>query len=296
MYLITKWFGTFLFDKNKIKEKKLFPKKEKEIFKRLGKIQNNDILPEEKKIIKKTSENIIVNEKRLEKLGKYNPEDKFFKKIDINPEDYSFSKELIRKSAFLLSKNQTKNTLKSADLQVIQLINTLDEFIQISNLLNERYEVWSEIKSSEKRMKPLTNSISFIESEINKIEDQIEKDMYLIAPNISNIIGPLIGARLISNAGGLKRLALLPASTIQILGAEKALFRFKKEGGKPPKHGVIFQDSKINKAPRKMRGKIARIVANKISIAARADAFTKRDLSIDLEKNLEEKISEIRNL
>lgn len=296
MYLITKWFGTFLFDKNKIKEKKLFPKKEKEIFKRLGKIQNNDILPEEKKIIKKTSENIIVNEKRLEKLGKYNPEDKFFKKIDINPEDYSFSKELIRKSAFLLSKNQTKNTLKSADLQVIQLINTLDEFIQISNLLNERYEVWSEIKSSEKRMKPLTNSISFIESEINKIEDQIEKDMYLIAPNISNIIGPLIGARLISNAGGLKRLALLPASTIQILGAEKALFRFKKEGGKPPKHGVIFQDSKINKAPRKMRGKIARVVANKISIAARADAFTKRDLSIDLKKNLEEKISEIRNL
>jgi len=296
MYLITKWFGTFLLDKSKIKEKKLFPKKEKEIFKRLEKIQNNEILLEEKKIIKKTSENITVNEKRLEKIGKYDPADNFLKKIDINPEDYGFSKDLIQKSSLLLSQSQTKNTLKSIDLQVVQLINTLDEFIQILNLLNERYEVWSEIKSSKKRMNPLTDSISFIENEINKIEEQIEEDMYSIAPNISNIIGPLIGARLISNAGGLKRLALLPASTIQVLGAEKALFRFKKEGGKPPKHGVIFQDSQINKAPRKLRGKIARVMANKISIAARADAFTKRDISVELKKILERKISEIRNL
>ncbi len=65
--------------------------------------------------------------------------------------------------------------------------------------------------------------------------------MRLVAPNISSVVGPLIGARLISYAGCLHRLAMLPASTIQILGAEKALFRFKKQGSLPPKHGVIFQ-------------------------------------------------------
>jgi nucleolar protein 56 len=296
MYLITKWFGVFLCNKKEIIQKILFPKKEKEIFKRLEKIRNNEILSEEKKIIKKNKKDIVVNEKRLEKLGKYTTEDNFFSKIDIKPDDNGFSKKLIQKSSLLLSEKQTKETLKSIDLQVIQLINTLDEFIQTLNLLNERYESWSAIKSSEKRMKPLIKSISFIEKEIKTIEEQITKDMHKIAPNISNIIGPLVGARLISNARGLKRLALLPASTIQVLGAEKALFRFKKEGGKPPKHGVIFQDSQINKAPRKLRGKIARVIANKISIAARADTFTKRDISNELKKNINEQISEIRNL
>jgi len=67
----------------------------------------------------------------------------------------------------------------------------------------------------------------------------------------------------------MERLATMPASTVQLLGAEKALFRFKKEGGKPPKHGVIFQHPLINKASRKNRGKIARILAAKIAIAAK---------------------------
>jgi len=120
--------------------------------------------------------------------------------------------------------------------------------------------------------------------------------MKTIAPNTSEIIGPLIGARLLSLAGGMDRLAMLPASTIQVLGAEKALFRFKKEGGKPPKHGVIFQHPLINKAPRSSRGKIARVLAAKISTAAKADFFTKRDISDELREDLERRLMEIRNL
>ena len=103
MHLITKWFGTFLLDKKEIKQKILFPKKEKEILKRLEKIQKNEILSEEKKLVEKINKNIVVNEKRLEKLGKYDPENDFFKKIDIKPEDCGFSKELIQKSTLLLS-------------------------------------------------------------------------------------------------------------------------------------------------------------------------------------------------
>ena len=88
----------------------------------------------------------------------------------------------------------------------------------------------------------------------------------------------------------------MPASTIQILGAEKALFRYKKEGGKPPKHGVIFQHSYINKAHRAIRGKIARIFASKIAIAAKADFFTKRDISKELKKDMNKRIKDIKNL
>jgi nucleolar protein 56 len=87
----------------------------------------------------------------------------------------------------------------------------------------------------------------------------------------------------------------MPASTIQILGAEKALFRFKKEGGKPPKHGVIFQHSYIKKSQKEIRGKIARIFASKISIAAKADVFTKRYIYKDLKNEVEERIREIKN-
>jgi len=296
MYLLTKWFGTFLCDKNKIKAKILFPKKEKEILKKLEKIKNQEVLSEEKKILDGINKNIIVNEKRLNRLGNYDPTNPFFKKIEIKPEDYNFPRDLFKKSVFSLSKKQTEKNLESDDLQVIQMINTLDDFIHILNLLRERYNAWSEIRYSEKRILSVKKSMSIIKDEINTVEKQIEEDMEKIAPNTTDIIGSLIGARLISKAGGLKKLVLLPASTIQILGAEKALFRYKKEGGKPPKHGVIFQHKMIKNSPRNKRGKIARAISNKISIAVNADVFSKRKISDDLKKELNQKISEIRNL
>jgi nucleolar protein 56 len=87
---------------------------------------------------------------------------------------------------------------------------------------------------------------------------------------------------------------MLPASTIQILGAEKALFRYKKEGGKPPKHGVIFQHPLLNRAPRDQRGRIARLLASKITIAIKADVFTKRDIADELNAQLEQQLQIIR--
>jgi nucleolar protein 56 len=135
-----------------------------------------------------------------------------------------------------------------------------------------------------------------VNKELKRIEAQIETDMHRVAPNISSVAGAFIGARLISLAKGLERLASFPASTIQLLGAEKALFRFKHQGGNPPKHGVIFQHPLINRSPRKWRGKIARALATKISIAVKADVFTKRFIADDLKKDLEERVGEIRNL
>ena len=105
------------------------------------------------------------------------------------------------------------------------------------------------------------------------IEEHIEEQMREEVPNISAILGTAVGARILAHAGSLKRLATMPASTIQILGAEKALFRSLKTGANPPKHGILFQHATVHAAPKWQRGKIARAVAGKAAIAARVDTY-----------------------
>lgn len=91
---------------------------------------------------------------------------------------------------------------------------------------------------------------------------------------LSALIGEVIGARLISHAGSLTNLAKYPASTVQILGAEKALFRALKTKGNTPKYGLIYHASAIARAAPKNKGRMSRFLANKISIAARIDCFS----------------------
>ena len=118
----------------------------------------------------------------------------------------------------------------------------------------------------------------------------VESQMKKVAPNVSEVAGATIGARLMAKAGGLDRLAVLPASTIQILGAEKALFRSLRTGAKPPKHGILFQHQAVHTAPKWQRGKIARTLANKIAIAARVDYYRGSEdgsIKAGLDKRLE---------
>jgi nucleolar protein 56 len=105
------------------------------------------------------------------------------------------------------------------------------------------------------------------------MEDYVDHTMEELAPNVRAVAGALLGARLIAMAGSLRNLAMRPASTIQVIGAEKALFRSLKTGARPPKHGLIFQHTLLHDAKRWQRGKIARVIAGKLAIAARADAF-----------------------
>lgn len=105
------------------------------------------------------------------------------------------------------------------------------------------------------------------------LEKHIETQMLSIAPNLSGILGTSVGARMLARTGSLKKLASIPASTIQVLGAEKALFRSLKTGAQPPKHGLLFQHPLVHAAPRWQRGKIARAIAAKAALAARVDVF-----------------------
>ncbi|HDO20849.1 MAG TPA: C/D box methylation guide ribonucleoprotein complex aNOP56 subunit [Candidatus Bathyarchaeota archaeon] len=148
-------------------------------------------------------------------------------------------------------------------------------------------------------VKPIMNFASIIMHLYDmreELEKYIDQTMDEVAPNIKAIVGPLIGARLISLAGGLEELAKLPASTIQVLGAEKALFRALRTGAKPPKHGVIFQCPEVHRAPRWQRGKIARALAGKLTIAARVDAFSGAYMADELKEDLNKRIEEIKRI
>src|SRR5438034_2226524 len=125
-------------------------------------------------------------------------------------------------------------------------------------------------------------------------EKYTDKIMEQVAPNMTSVLGAVLSAKLISMAGGLENIAKMPASTLQVLGAEKALFRTIKTGARPPKHGIIFQYGPIHQSPKWLRGKIARAVAGKLAIAARMDAFGGENRGERLKASLEKKIVDLK--
>jgi len=127
-----------------------------------------------------------------------------------------------------------------------------------------------------------------------KTLEYVDGLMVQIAPNIRAVGGSSIGARLISLAGGLTNLARMPASKLQILGAEKALFRALRSRARPPKHGVIYQYPDIRGVPKWQRGKVARALAGKLSIAARVDAMSGEFIGEKLAANLRVRIADIK--
>ena len=121
------------------------------------------------------------------------------------------------------------------------------------------------------------------------LKDYIEGIMRNYCPNILEIAGVMLAAKLLAKSGSLKRLSTFPASTIQILGAEKALFRHIKTGAKPPRHGILVQHPLVAQAKQKDHGKRARTLADKLSIASRVDYFKGKFIGDKLKKELENK-------
>jgi nucleolar protein 56 len=120
-----------------------------------------------------------------------------------------------------------------------------------------------------------------------KLTEYLERLMREEAPNVNALVGPAIGARLIATAHSLERLAEMPASTVQVLGAESALFSHLRKHTLPPKHGIIFQYPKLRGAKKELRGKIARKLAGKLSIAAKLDFFKGEFRGEEMKKKLE---------
>ena len=143
-------------------------------------------------------------------------------------------------------------------------------------------------------IKKLANEV-IMQTELRKIlAQQIEEMMEKIAPNIKELLTATVGARLMAKAGSLQKLSVMPASTIQIIGAEKALFRSLKTGAPPPKHGILFQHPILHSAPKWQRGKMARTIASKVAIAARIDLFRNGEKDLHISEQLNKRIAEIQ--
>ncbi len=143
-------------------------------------------------------------------------------------------------------------------------------------------------------IKKLANEV-IMQTELRKIlAHQIEEMMEKIAPNIKELLTATVGARLMAKAGSLQKLSVMPASTIQIIGAEKALFRSLKTGAPPPKHGILFQHPILHSAPKWQRGKMARAIASKVAIAGRIDLFRSGEKDLHISEQLNKRIAEIQ--
>jgi len=122
----------------------------------------------------------------------------------------------------------------------------------------------------------------------------VQKEGQATLRNLSYLTDPLLASRLVTIAGGLARLAKMPGSTIQVIGAEKALFKHLRKGTKPPKHGILFQSPLVRGSPLEERGRIARTLAAKLTIAAKADYFTGNFIAEKLKEGLDKRLKEIK--
>ena len=214
------------------------------------------------------------------------------------------------------------------DRLIVQSIRSLDDMTRAANVFLERLYEWfslhyPEIKNvnvketvmkfgrrenipgfksstgvdldeeDEKAVREFAFAIDTLEKQKKNLEKYLAGAMKETAPNLSALVDPLLAARLLAAAGSLEKLARMPASTVQLLGAEKALFRHLHQKGRSPKYGIIYNSPLIQGASNEQKGKVARILSSKLMLAARIDFYSGRD---DSEKMLRELNEEIRKV
>ncbi len=204
--------------------------------------------------------------------------------------------DTLRKEAIKHFRIKAEKEIKREDRYVIALLKLLDEIDKTINMLENKLADVEEVRESEV-CNEVREKIEELRLLRRKVEKEIEEVLEKIAPNVYSILG-IVGARLLEKAGSLKRLAELPASTIQILGAEKSLYKAiarMKRGKKArvPKHGVLFQHPFVRTLPKKKRGKMARYMAAKVAIAARIDYFS-GELRDEISQSVRKKYEELR--
>ncbi|MDR2846079.1 MAG: ribosomal biogenesis protein [Candidatus Methanoplasma sp.] len=310
--LVTKWFGVFLVDEKtgRIIDKRLMPADTDIVAGKLAEIQRGAILPEEKELASK-AEKPSVSERRQSEIGRpilydssFITPDKFGFSGDVMHEIMLKLGRLRTSEPIARDKNLVQ-AIRSLD-DLIATANLLNErlhewygmhFPELSDIAKDsKYallvakhgdrsgiidELEIEIESmgsdfngdDMRAVMELADTLCHIYEDKERVESYISEIVSVSCPNMCAMIEGPLAARLISLAGGLERLASLPSSTVQLLGAEKAMFRHLRSGKKPPKHGVLYQHPDVHRAPYWQRGNIARALAGKVLIAAKIDAY-----------------------
>lgn len=201
----------------------------------------------------------------------------------------------VRKTAFYLAEKGIAELLSEKDTGLLQMVRMLDELDRVINLLTERILEWHQArtpsasrkytragadkmlqnlaKTAEPAMRPAAREILSLNALRAKLTKEVSAEADKVLPNMSALVGGLVAARLVSRAGGLKKISRMASSSIQVLGAESALFSHIRSGSPSPKHGLIFQHRRVHNAPREVRGKVSRVLAAKLAAASRLDYF-----------------------
>ena len=201
------------------------------------------------------------------------------------------SMEDLRKASIIQTQKRIMESL-TLDKNLIQVIEALDDAHTSLNLISERLCTWfahtrgiSRTKVDdiiEKTTLPdpmsrLGKTYIHLQELIKSLSKYIDLEAPKVFPSMVELLGTQLSVRLVSSAGSLAKLARLPSSTIQLLGAEKALFRHMSEGSPPPKHGILYQHPSVKLVNKKVRGKVSRSLASKVAIAAKIDYYREKD-------------------
>ena len=329
MLLVTTWFGAFLLDEGKVVETRLFTKEATALADRLMQVEDWKTLDEERELMARAEE-VFVVEPRLERAGgRMTSERPPF----LEPADFGFDRALLHAAMVEVAKRRMRRAVRPED-HLKQAVAAVDDLQSQENLVLERLREWyglhfpelarmvddetyldllvthgrrdgmpypnlesvgGELGDAEEReVRELARLAQGITSRRAAMEVYVDRAIRDLAPNVTDLTGPMIAARLVTLAGGVQDLARVPSGTIQLLGAERALFRHLRTGSKPPKHGVLFLHPLVHGAAPWQRGAVARALAGKIALAARADAYTHRRISAELTVNLARTIDDIR--
>lgn len=204
---------------------------------------------------------------------------------------------------------------RAPDRQLAHAVRAMDDSGRTANELAERLAEWAgsvygeggsgveyarevagrePADATEERVIGLAERVADLASERDRLRSHVENEAPVVAPNLAALAGPVLAARLIALAGGLESLAKMPSGTVQVLGAEDALFAHLAGRAPSPKHGVIYTHEYVRGTAADRRGSAARALAGKLTIAARVDHYSgERKPEIDAE--LDERIERIRS-
>ncbi|NOZ82148.1 MAG: hypothetical protein GXO63_03310 [Candidatus Micrarchaeota archaeon] len=175
-----------------------------------------------------------------------------------------------------------------------KIVNSVRKFGRRENFPDFTGSMGEEFtEADEKAVRDFAEKIHELETLRSELEKYLDSLASKVIPNLKAVAGTSLASKLLAAAGSLEKLSKMPSSVIQLLGAEKSLFRHLKKGTKPPKHGIIYLHPDVSGAPKDLRGRVARLLSSKIAIAARADRYTGENISEKLMEEYRKKLGEI---
>jgi nucleolar protein 56 len=323
--------GLFVFnEKNSLNKYKLFDKNSEEIARKIDLLEKGEEIQELKELKNDFKDLEVRQPNQASDFLKENFRKVILSTGFVNDE---YELNMLLNAVALVRAKSKISLIERRDKLIIQTVSALSDLEKILNAMTERLREWYglhypeiNIRDHEKfaakvaekglrenfeefdrsmGMKLREDDIKILQEYATQlkamyvlkedVEKYLEKTVPEEIPNLTALLGSTLAARLLALAGSLERLAKMPSSTIQLLGSEKSLFRFLKEKkkGKPPRFGLLYLHPDISSNKRELQGKIARLLSSKLMLAARADFYSKKDMTKELLEDYKKKLEEI---